>query len=299
MSRLQIHQLTKRYGTVTALNGISLSISNGMFGLLGPNGAGKSTLMRTIATLQPPDAGQILFDGTNILRQPAFLRSRLGYLPQDFGVYPRTSALSLLHHLAVLKGITHAGERSEQVDALLQQTHLYHVRKQSVSTFSGGMRQRFGIAQALLGNPQLVIADEPTAGLDPLERNRFHDLLCEVGENIVVILSTHIVEDVHDLCPDMAILSGGSIILRGKPAELTDSLRGRLWRKTVENNAVAAHQQAWNVISVRLSAGRKQVFVLSDTEPGQGFEPIAPGLEMVYFAALDGAMRPEKEAVVC
>ncbi len=299
MPRLHIHQLTKKYGSVTALNGLSLSLSNGMFGLLGPNGAGKSTLMRTLATLQPPDAGQILFDGTDILRNPAFLRSRLGYLPQDFGVYPRISALELLDHLAVLKGILHAGERREQVEALLHQTHLYEARKRSVSTYSGGMRQRFGIAQALLGNPQLLIADEPTAGLDPLERNRFHDLLSEVGEQIVVILSTHIVEDVHDLCPDMAILSGGSIILRGKPTLLAQQLRGRLWRKSVAHDAAAAHQAAWNVLSVRLSGGGKQVFVVSDTDPGQGFAPVEPGLEMVYFAALNAAVRPEKEVIAC
>lgn len=299
MSRLHIHQLTKKYGATTALNGLSLSISNGMFGLLGPNGAGKSTLMRTLATLQPPDTGQILFDGTDILRHPTFLRSRLGYLPQDFGVYPRISAVSLLHHLAVLKGISHAGERREQVDALLHQTHLYHVRKQAVSSYSGGMRQRFGIAQALLGNPQLLIADEPTAGLDPLERNRFHDLLSEVGENIVVILSTHIVEDVHDLCQDMAILAEGSIILRGSPLHLSENLRGRVWHKPVEHSAVAAHQAAWNVISVRLAGGRKQVFVLSDQDPGHGFSPVEPGLEMVYFAALHGTARPEKEVVAC
>ncbi|WP_341839861.1 ABC transporter ATP-binding protein [Chitinophaga caseinilytica] len=299
MSRLHIHRLTKKYGSLTALNGLSLSIPNGMFGLLGPNGAGKSTLMRTLATLQPPDEGQILFDGTDILRNPDFLRSRLGYLPQDFGVYPRVSALSLLHHLAILKGILHPGERREQVDALLHQTHLYHVRKRAVSSFSGGMRQRFGIAQALLGNPQLLIADEPTAGLDPLERNRFHDLLSEVGEQIVVILSTHIVEDVHDLCQDMAILAAGNIILRGKPSQLTESIRGRIWRKSVEHNAVAAHQLAWNVVSVRLSGGKKQVFVLSDSDPGQGFEPIEPGLELVYFTALNGAARPEKESAAC
>ncbi|RZL15100.1 MAG: ABC transporter ATP-binding protein, partial [Pedobacter sp.] len=222
MERLIIRGLTKIYGNgVKALNNVSLSISNGMFGLLGPNGAGKSSLMRTLATLQLADSGEITFDSIDIRKDPQEMRSKLGYLPQDFGVYPKVSAIDLLDHIAILKGLLNRNERKEQIMALLQQTNLYKVRKQSVSTFSGGMRQRFGIAQALLGDPQLIIVDEPTAGLDPQERNRFHDLLSEIGEQKVVILSTHIVEDVNDLCPEMAVLANGSVIMQGRPSILT------------------------------------------------------------------------------
>jgi len=300
MYRLQIKQLTKSYGNnIKALDDISLDISNGMFGLLGPNGAGKSSLMRTLATLQLPDSGQILFDGRDIHQHPQELRSQLGYLPQDFGVYPKISAMVLLDHFAVLKGLLNKAERKEQVLALLHQTNLYAVRKQAVSTFSGGMRQRFGIAQALLGAPQLIIVDEPTAGLDPQERNRFHDLLSEIGEQVVVLLSTHIVEDVHDLCPEMAVLAQGKVILKGKPARLTDDLEGQIWRKTVSKEALRHYQAHFNIISTRRIAGNIQLHVLAGECPDQGFEPFHPGLEDVYFSALFGAQRSGKEGAVC
>ncbi|PSL35045.1 ABC transporter ATP-binding protein [Chitinophaga ginsengisoli] len=300
MHRLQIKHLTKSYGNnVKALDDISLAISNGMFGLLGPNGAGKSSLMRTLATLQLPDSGQILFDGSDIHQHPQVLRSQLGYLPQDFGVYPKISAMALLDHFAVMKGLLHKAERKEQVLALLHQTNLYAVRKQAVSTLSGGMRQRFGIAQALLGAPQLIIVDEPTAGLDPQERNRFHDLLSEIGEQVVVLLSTHIVEDVHDLCPEMAVLAHGRLILQGKPAALTDNLAGRIWRKTVTKDALRHYQTHFNIISTRRIAGSIQLHVLAGECPDQGFEPFHPGLEDVYFSALFGAQRSGKEGAVC
>jgi ABC-type multidrug transport system ATPase subunit len=300
MQRLQIAGLTKTYTNgVKALDNISLTVSNGMFGLLGPNGAGKSSLMRTLATLQQPDSGQVYFDGQDIHQHAHQLRSRLGYLPQDFGVYPKIAAVDLLHHLAVLKGIADKKARKEQVMALLQQTNLYAVRKQAVSTFSGGMRQRFGIAQALLGNPQLIIVDEPTAGLDPLERNRFHDLLSEIGEQVVVILSTHIVEDVHDLCPEMAVLAGGRVVLQGKPSALTDALKGQVWQKTVTKEALQEYQSSMNVISTRRIGGAMQVHVLSGVSPGTGFEPLSPTLEDVYFSALFGAQRTKKEAGIC
>lgn len=300
MQRLEILHLTKTYGNgVKALDDVSLRISNGMFGLLGPNGAGKSSLMRTLATLQQPDSGQVLFDGQDIHRHEQQLRSRLGYLPQDFGVYPRIPALELLEHLAVLKGVTGRKARREQVEALLQQTNLYVVRKQAVSTFSGGMRQRFGIAQALLGNPQLIIVDEPTAGLDPLERNRFHDLLSEIGTQIVVILSTHIVEDVHDLCPEMAVMAAGKVVLKGRPALLTEALQGRVWRKTVSKDALQQYRLSLDVISTRMTGGKMQVHVLSDACPDTGFELFYPGLEDVYFSALFGAQGAGKEGVLC
>jgi ABC-type multidrug transport system ATPase subunit len=300
MHRLQIKQLSKRYGNgVHALDNVSLEISNGMFGLLGPNGAGKSSLMRTLATLQLPDSGQVVFDGKDIHQHPQGLRSQLGYLPQDFGVYPKISALALLDHFAILKGVSDKGQRREQVLALLQQTNLYTARKQAVSTFSGGMRQRFGIAQALLGNPQLVIVDEPTAGLDPQERNRFHDLLSEIGEQVVVLLSTHIVEDVHDLCTEMAVLANGRVILQGKPAALTAALKGQMWRKMVSKEELPHYQSAFNIISTRRIAGRIQLHVQAATCPAEGFEAFYPGLEDVYFSALFGAQRSGKEGVIC
>lgn len=290
MDRLIIKDLSKTYANgVQALKNITLDLGNGMFGLLGPNGAGKSSLMRTLATLQPPDSGSISFDGQDIYRFPLQLRQQLGYLPQDFGVYPRFSAYELLDHMAVLKGIRNRSDRKEQVLALLEQTNLYEVRKQSVSNFSGGMRQRFGIAQALLGEPQLLIVDEPTAGLDPMERNRFYDLLAGIGENIVVILSTHIVEDVHDLCEEMAVMAGGRIVLRGRPVTLTRELEGRIWRKTVPRTALAAIQQTMEVIATRMKGGRLQVHVLSDDCPGTGFELFDPTLEDVYFTSLAAA----------
>lgn len=299
MERLQIQNLNKSYGNgVKALDNVSLSIANGMFGLLGPNGAGKSSLMRTLATLQLPDSGQVFFDGRDIYKDSQFMRNQLGYLPQDFGVYPKISAVDLLNHMAVLKGLMNKSERKEQVLSLLQQTNLYDVRKRSVSTYSGGMRQRFGIAQALLGNPQLIIVDEPTAGLDPQERNRFHDLLNEIGEQKVVLLSTHIVEDVHDLCPEMAVMAGGRVILQGKPSLLTESLDGKIWRKTISKEAFADYNNAFNVISTRRLAGKIQLHVLADQNPGDGFEPFYPGLEEVYFTALAPTQQAEKEGRV-
>jgi ABC-type multidrug transport system ATPase subunit len=284
---LTITGLSKTYGNgVRALDGVHLAIGRGLFGLLGPNGAGKSTLMRTIAALQEPDAGTIFLDGLDVLAEPQEVRRRLGYLPQDFGVYPGISALLLLDHIAVLKGIDGKRARREQVLALLELTNLYAVRNKAVSTFSGGMKQRFGIAQALLGAPSLIIVDEPTAGLDPEERSRFHNLLSEIGENAVVLLSTHIVEDVSDLCPRMAILAGGRVVLEGEPAGLIAELHGKLWQKTVPKSAVEGYRASHRVIATRLSGGRTQVHVLAEGCPEPGFEPAAPDLEDVYFSAL-------------
>lgn len=300
MGRLKIENLSKRYQNgVKALDHISLNLSNGIFGLLGPNGAGKSSLMRTLATLQLPDIGIITFDDIDIIKNPQEMRKQLGYLPQDFGVYPKISALELLNHIAILKGLEDKNQRKEQVQSLLQQTNLYEVRKRSVSTFSGGMRQRFGIAQALLGNPQLIIVDEPTAGLDPLERNRFHDLLNEIGEQRVVMLSTHIVEDVNDLCPEMAVLAGGKLILQGKPADLTSKLNGKVWRKQIEKVELNEQLSNYNVISTRIVAGKTQVFVLADQQPSEGFETFYPGLEEVYFSVLFGQQHQQKEDASC
>jgi ABC-2 type transport system ATP-binding protein len=284
---LQISDLSKTYPNgVQALRGVSLTIERGLFGLLGPNGAGKSTLMRTLATLQEPDSGQIVFDGLDVVAQPEAHRRHLGYLPQDFGVYPGVSAYDLLEHLAVLKGIADRRARREQVEALLEQTNLWNNRKKAVSGFSGGMRQRFGIAQALLGAPKLIIVDEPTAGLDPEERNRFHNLLSEVSESIVVILSTHIVEDVRQLCPRMAIMAGGRVLRAGAPRRLIGELEGRIWRKTVDKSAVETYRSSLNVISTQLYEGRTLVHVLNDGLPEEGFEPVEPNLEDVYFSIL-------------
>lgn len=300
MHTLEINNLCKTYGNgVKALDHVSLSISTGMFGLLGPNGAGKSSLMRTLATLQQPDSGQVIFSGIDVLKQPQQLRSQLGYLPQDFGVYPRISAADLLDHLAILKGVLNKSERREQVGSLLEQTNLYKDRKRSVSSFSGGMRQRFGIAQALLGDPKLIIVDEPTAGLDPLERNRFHDLLSEIGQNVVVVLSTHIVEDVHDLCPEMAVMAAGKVILQGKPSQLTQRLEGMIWRKTILKQEISFYKESLEIISTRLIGGKMQVHVLSAKDPGNGFEPFYPQLEDVYFSALSGTSVIEKGGVLC
>ncbi len=290
---LVIEGLTHVYDNgVKALDNVSLTIPMGMFGLLGPNGAGKSTLMRTIATLQTPTSGKVRFGEIDVLREPEALRRTLGYLPQDFGVYPRISALDMLDHLAILKGVSDSRDRRETVERLLHQTNLWDVRKKALSGFSGGMRQRFGIAQALIGDPGLIIVDEPTAGLDPEERNRFLNLLAEVGEHIVVILSTHIVEDVSDLCPAMAVLSGGAIQLEGAPAALIEALRGRVWRKTIARADLAKVQARHEVIATRLFAGRTLVHVLADSDPGAGFEPVAAGLEDVYFATLAASRRP-------
>jgi ABC-type multidrug transport system ATPase subunit len=284
---LEIRGLTKTYPNgVQALRGVSLTIPRGLFGLLGPNGAGKSSLMRTLATLQAPDAGTITFDGRSVPDDPQAHRRRLGYLPQDFGVYPGISAAELLDHLAVLKGIADRRARRAQVDALLAQTNLWEHRRHAVSGFSGGMRQRFGIAQALLGEPRLVVVDEPTAGLDPEERNRFHNLLSEIGEEVVVILSTHIVDDVRQLCSRMAILADGAVLREGTPDELVGELRGRVWSRTVEKHAVDRHRAEMHVLSAQLHAGRTRLRVLADAAPDAAFEAAQPDLEDVYFRAL-------------
>ena len=294
---LQISQLSKTYPNgVEALKDVSLAIPPGMYGLLGPNGAGKSTLMRTIATLQQPDTGSITLDGLDVLRDPAGLRKQLGYLPQDFGVYPRISALDMLDHMAVLKGFTSRRERSAIVENLLRQTNLYDVRKKALAGFSGGMRQRFGIAQALIGDPKLIIVDEPTAGLDPEERNRFLNLLSDIGENKVVILSTHIVDDVTNLCPRMAIIARGSIVREGRPADLIGGLAGSIWSKTVARTEVELHKARHNVISTHLFAGQYILHVLSASHPGNGFAPHEPDLEDVYFATLQSQNEPVASA---
>ena len=289
---LTIENLTHVYGNGTrALDDVSLTIPKGMFGLLGPNGAGKSTLMRSVAPLHTPNSGSIRFGDIDVIKDPEQLRRVLGYLPQDFGVYPRVSAYDMLDHMAVLKGISNGRDRKQTVEALLNQVNLWPVRGKALAGFSGGMRQRFGIAQALIGNPELIIVDEPTAGLDPEERNRFLNLLAEVGENVVIILSTHIVEDVTDLCPRMAVLAGGKIQLEGAPVELTHALEGRVWRKAIDKADLAAQQASRNVISTRLFAGRTVIHVLSDTNPGDGFEPAPGGLEDVYLATVNASRR--------
>jgi len=289
---LRIDNLTHVYPNGTrALDGVTLEVPRGMFGLLGPNGAGKSSLMRCIATLQIPTQGTIRFGDLDVLASPDALRRTLGYLPQDFGVYPRVTALDMLDHLAVLKGFANGKERRETVDALLHQVNLWDVRKKALAGFSGGMRQRFGIAQALIGQPQLIIVDEPTAGLDPEERNRFLNLLAEIGENVVVILSTHIVEDVADLCPSMAIIANGRIVKIGAPLQLIASMNGRVWRKTIAKEELGAHQRDHEVIATRLFGGRTVIHVLADANPGNGFEPMQGGLEDVYFSTLVGTRR--------
>jgi len=290
--KLAITNLSHVYANGTrALDEVTLSIPSGMFGLLGPNGAGKSTLMRAVATLQTPTSGSIVFDGIDVLKQPEALRRTLGYLPQEFGVYPRVSAYDMLDHMAVLKGLANRAERRETVEALLQQVNLWSVRKKALTGFSGGMRQRFGIAQALIGNPRLIIVDEPTAGLDPEERNRFLNLLAAIGDTVVVILSTHIVEDVADLCTRMAVLAEGRIVLEGAPHQLVAELRGRIWEKTIDRAAFDDHVAAHRVISTRLFAGRTIIHVASETSPGDGFMPAPGSLQDVYFSTLDGSRR--------
>ena len=284
---LIIENLTHVYpGGVKALDEVSLTVPRGMFGLLGPNGAGKSTLMRIVATLQAPTSGFVRFDDIDVLKTPEALRRTLGYLPQDFGVYPRVTALDMLDHMAVLKGYANSAERREVVEGLLQQVNLWQHRRKALSGFSGGMRQRFGIAQALIGAPSLIIVDEPTAGLDPEERNRFLNLLAEIGENVVVLLSTHIVADVADLCPRMAIIGGGRILKEGAPQALMTGLNGHIWTKTVDKAELSNLRRAHEVISTRLFAGRTVVHILADRDPADGFEPISGGLEDVYFATL-------------
>ncbi|MDI3284554.1 ABC transporter ATP-binding protein [Polyangium sp. 15x6] len=289
---LAIRNLSKTYTNgVHALNDVTLDIPRGMFGLLGPNGAGKSSLMRTLATLQEADSGTATLEGVDgktidVLRDKDAVRRQLGYLPQDFGVYPKVSAEDMLEHFAVLKGLTQRKERREIVDGLLRQVNLWDVRKRKLGTYSGGMRQRFGVAQALLGSPRLVIVDEPTAGLDPEERNRFLNLLAEIGENVAVILSTHIVEDVTDLCPTMAILNKGRVLLTGKPSDAIAALENQVWRKQVTKAALPEYEARHTVLSTRLMAGRPVIHVFSSEPPGDGFEEVAPNLEDVYFQLL-------------
>ena len=284
---LSIVDLTHVYSNgVRALDRVNLEIPRGMYGLLGPNGAGKSTLMRAIATLQTPTSGTIRFGEIDVIAEPEQLRRTLGYLPQDFGVYPRVSAYDMLDHMAVLKGIASPRDRKVTVEALLQQVNLWDVRKKAVAGYSGGMRQRFGIAQALIGQPSLIIVDEPTAGLDPEERNRFLNLLAEIGENVVVILSTHIVEDVSDLCPAMAIICDGRIVKEGAPAALVTQLDGRIWKKVIDKAELEDAKARHQVISTRLLGGRTVIHVLADQDPGDGFTRVEGGLEDVYFSTL-------------
>ncbi|MDQ2767162.1 MAG: ABC transporter ATP-binding protein [Gemmatimonadota bacterium] len=282
---LTISGLSKTYPNgVRALKNLSLNVGEGMFGLLGPNGAGKSSLMRTIATLQDPDSGTVTLDGINVLTQKDEVRRVLGYLPQEFGVYPKMSAIDMLGHLAILKGIVTAGERREMVDALLQQTNLWDVRKKSLSTYSGGMKQRFGIAQALLANPRLIIVDEPTAGLDPAERNRFLNLLSSIGRDVTVILSTHIVDDVRELCPRMAIIAQGEVLLEGAPAESIAALDGQMWSRVLSSDdELRAIEAELNVVSSHLVAGQHEIRVFAPSSPGAGFRAVPSGLEDVYF----------------
>jgi ABC-type multidrug transport system ATPase subunit len=289
---LSLSNVTHIYPNGTkALDAATLEIGKGMFGLLGPNGAGKSTLMRCIATLQTPSSGSIRFGAIDVLKEPEQLRTNLGYLPQDFGVYPRVSAWELLEHLAVLKGFTKAGERKDAVATLLRQVNLWDVRKKAVAGFSGGMRQRFGIAQALLGNPSLIIVDEPTAGLDPEERNRFNNLLAEIGENVVVILSTHIVDDVTDLCSRMAIIVEGRLVEVGVPSELLRKLDGRVWQRSIDKAQLEEYRGRMDVISTRLRNGRTMIHVVGDDAPEPGFENVPGALEDLYFATLSGVRR--------
>jgi len=284
---LRIENLCKTWpGGKRALDQVSLSISPGLYGLLGPNGAGKSTLMRTIATLQDPDSGSVHFDGIDVIRQKSCIRSLLGYLPQEFGVYPRTSAFALLDHIAMLKGCTDSRARRESVNAMLCHVNLYQFRSHAVETFSGGMKRRFGIAQALLGNPRLLIIDEPTAGLDPGERNRFCDLLYSTAQQAVVILSTHIIQDVQQLCPCMAIIHEGRVLYSGSTSAAIDSLQGQIWKKLVPMDALPNYQSRFQVISTRLMPGSTQICIFADAQPDTGFESCDPDLESFFFSRI-------------
>jgi len=288
MATLKIENLTKVYPNgVKALDNVSIEISNGMFGLLGPNGAGKSSLMRTLATLQEADSGTAFLNDIDILNNPLELRKVLGYLPQEFGVYPKITAEQLLDHIAILKGITNSKERKELVNYLLQKVNLYEQRNKSVKGFSGGMKQRVGIAQALIGNPQLIIVDEPTAGLDPGERNRFHNLLADVGQEVVIILSTHIVDDVRELCSNMAIMNLGQLVYQGTPNNVLQELKGKVWQKSIARNQVEEYQKNYKVISDKMVAGNPLIHVLSETNPGDGFEQVEPNLEDVFFTKIN------------
>lgn len=285
--QLSIQNLSKTYSNgVHALKNVSLTINQGMFGLLGPNGAGKSSLMRTIATLQEADSGTVMLDKLDVLAQKHEVRKILGYLPQEFGVYPRVTAETMLDHIADLKGITDKKQRKEVVQILLERVNLAKVRNKNLGTFSGGMKQRFGVAQALIGNPKLIIVDEPTAGLDPAERNRFYNLLSEIGENTIVILSTHIVEDVTNLCSNMAIICLGEVIAQGHPADLVESLQGKVWRRSIEKSELNAYRNSFQVISTKLKEGKTQIHVLSDIRPDESFKPVEAGLEDVYFSRI-------------
>ena len=287
MNSLKITNLTKTYDNgVKALSNIYLEIENGMFGLLGPNGAGKSTLMKTIVGLQQPDSGGIFFNKENVIENSKFIKSQLGYLPQDFGVYPNIAAYDLLNHLAILKGLNNATTRKEQILALLEKTNLSKHKNKAVSTYSGGMRQRFGVAQALLGNPQIIIVDEPTAGLDPEERNRFNNLLSEIGENIIVILSTHLVEDVRNLCTQMTIINKGELLLSVNPEQFIDKLKGKVWKKQIDKNELVAYQNQYKIISTQLQAGKLNIRVFANENPQNVFAPIEADLEDVYFTTL-------------
>ena len=287
---LTINNISKTYSNgVKALQNISLEIPKGMFGLLGPNGAGKSTLMRTIATLQEADKGTISLGNLDVFTQKNEVRQVLGYLPQQFGLYPKVTAEVLLNHFAVLKGITNKGERKDVVSALLHKTNLYTVRKQNLVGFSGGMKQRFGIAQALLSNPKLLIVDEPTAGLDPVERNRFYNILSELGENTVVILSTHIVEDVKELCTNMAVINQGQVLLKGNPLKIIEELEGKVYQRTIVKSELETYKENYQVISEKLFLGKPIIHILSDTNPGDGFTPVKADLEDVYFSQIFGS----------
>lgn len=285
---LSITDLNKTYPNGTqALNNVNLEIGKGMFGLLGPNGAGKSTLMRTIATLQNADSGSIVFDGIDVFDAPDELRKVLGYLPQDFGVYPKVSAEMMLNHIAKIKGIQSKSDRASYVSDLLNKVNLYKFRKRNLGDYSGGMCQRFGIAQALIGNPKLIIVDEPTAGLDPLERNRFHNLLSELGEDAAVILSTHIVDDVVNLCTNMAVFNEGRIVVQGHPQELSNTLNGKVYRKNIFKEDTEKYQSEYTVLSTYLRSGNFNVNVYSDSHPGEGFEPVNNDLEDFYFYSIN------------
>ena len=289
MDILQIDQLSKTYANgVKALDAVTLTIPRGMYGQLGPNGAGKSTLMRTLATLQDADSGTVTLNSLDVLKDKEEVRKRLGYLPQDFGVYPKISAVDMLDHLALLKGVVNGRERKELVDAMLTRCNLYDVRKKALTSYSGGMRQRFGIAQALLGNPQLLIVDEPTAGLDPGERNRFYNLLSEVGENVVVILSTHIVQDVMELCTKMAIINKGRVLYEGAPEEAVHSVDGRIWQKSITKPEIKDYESRFQLISSKLVAGRPLVHIYSNDDPGEGFTRAQADLEDVFFSRIQG-----------
>lgn len=286
---LTIRNLSKTYANgVKALQDVSLHIPTGMYGLLGPNGAGKSTLMRILATLQEADSGSAKLGGIDVLQQKHEVRKILGYLPQDFGVYPKISAQDMLDHLALLKGIVNGRERKAVVESLLERTNLADHRKKALTGFSGGMRQRFGIAQALIGNPKLIIVDEPTAGLDPGERNRFYNLLAEIGENVIVILSTHIVEDVKELCTNMAVIHLGRVLLSGSPDTALTSLEGKIWQKSILKTQVEDYERQYQVISTKLMAGRPTIHVFSDQDPGDGFHAVSADLEDVFFSAIRG-----------